>query len=236
VTLRDISGTLPAEVRARGEEAARQFVAFFEVPLDGPLEIPVRYFDDERAFRDHLARNTRFDLQWIGYYDSRRREIVVSPGERSFGVLVHEICHFVVDTAFEEAPAWLDEGLAEFFETASFESGSLVVMDQPRHRSQLATWLEKPAPDLRELLDTNGWRWLDHEIADGQRVRALSWSVVDFLMSVPDGRRTLRAFMARLREQRGLHSLAALDVTFAGGAGAFERQWLEHVRARAKGM
>jgi hypothetical protein len=54
-------------------------------------------------------------------------------------------------------------------------------------------------------------------------------------MSSPGGQETLRQFMATLKDQRGLYSLEALHRTFPGGAAAFERQWLEHVQARAGG-
>jgi hypothetical protein len=108
------------------------------------------------------------------------------------------------------------------------------VRDQAHHRRRLAEWLEQGRqPDLRQLLSPSGWTSLGHEMEHEYRVRALSWSVVDFLMKNPEGRQTLRAFMARLKEHRGLHSLEAIEHTFPGGAGAFERQWLEHVETRA---
>jgi hypothetical protein len=118
VELLDLNRSLPPEARAAAEGTARRFVTFFELSLDGPLVIPLRYFPDPAAYRDHLDRNG-IDLAWAGYYDPRKREIVVGDAPDYLAVLVHEINHFVFDTVFDEAPVWLREGLAEYFETAS---------------------------------------------------------------------------------------------------------------------
>jgi hypothetical protein len=235
VELLDLNRTLPPAARAAAEAAGRRFVTFFGVPVGGPLVIPLRYFPDAPAFRDHLARNVHYDVKWTGYYDPRKREIVVGTSRDYVAILLHEINHFILDTVFDEAPVWLREGLAEYFENAS-ASPDVAPEVPPRHRRELAEWLRTTRqPDLRQLLALNRSMWLDHEREGSQRVRALSWSVVDFLMSSPGGQQTLRQFMATLKDQRGLYSLEALHRTFPGGAAAFERQWLEHVQARAGG-
>jgi hypothetical protein len=235
VELKDLNRTLPPEARTAAEAAGRRFVTFFGVPVEGPLVIPLRYFPVAAAFKDHLARNVPYDVNWTGYYDPLKREIVVGNSDNYVAVLLHEINHFIFDTTFDEAPVWLREGLAEYFETASTSPDGLVVRDQPRHRRQLAEWLRTTRqPDLRQLLALNRSMWRDHELEDSRRVRALSWSIVDFLMSSPGGRKTLQEFMATLKNQRGLYSLEAFNRTFPGGAAAFERQWLEHVQARSR--
>jgi hypothetical protein len=233
VELLDFNRSLPPAARAAAEGTARRFVTFFKLSLDRPLVIPLRYFPDPAAYRDHLARNG-IDFDWAGYYDPRKREIVVGSSPYYLAVLVHEINHFVFDTVFEEAPVWLREGLAEYFETASASADGLVVTDQLRHRRQIAEWLKGGRqPDLRQLLALNRSMWRDHEVAGSQRVRALSWSVVDFLMASSGGRQALQDFMAALKEQRGLYSLEAFNRSFPGGAVSFERQWLAHVETLA---
>jgi hypothetical protein len=204
------------------------------VKLRGTLVVPLRYFPDPAAYQDHLARNIPQAVKWTGYYDPRKREIVVSGGPDARAILQHEVNHFVFDTAFDEAPVWLREGLAEYFETASVSPDGLTVGDRPTHRRTLAEWLKgNRQPDLRQLLALNHSQWMDHEQGDSRRVRALSWSVVDFLMSSPRGQETLRDFLATLKDLRGLYSLEAFNRTYEGGAGAFERRWLEHVEKRA---
>lgn len=230
VELLDLNRSLPREARTAAEATARRFVTFLNLSLDGPLVIPLRYFPDPAAYRDHLDRNG-IDVDWAGYYDPRKREIVVGNARNYLAVLVHEINHFVFDTVFDEAPVWLREGLAEYFETASASVDGLVVADQLRHRQQIAEWLMgSRQPDLRQLLSLNQSMWRDHEVAGSQRVRALSWSVVDFLMAASGGREALQGFMDALKDQRGLHSLQAFNRTFPGGAASFERQWLAHVQ------
>jgi hypothetical protein len=235
VEIRDLNGTLPPEARAAAQAAGRHFVAFFGLPLQEPLVVPLRYLPDAAAYRDHLDRNVDSRMSWAGYYDPGKREIVVGSTPDYLPVLLHEINHFVFDTAFDEAPVWLREGLAEYFETASAKPEGLVVADQPRHRRQLAEWLKgRREPDLRQLLALNRSMWREHEVAGSARVRALSWSVVAFLMSSEGGRKAIHEFLASLKNQRGLYSLAAFDRSFPGGAAAFEREWLGFVEARGK--
>jgi hypothetical protein len=234
VELRDLNRTLPPEARTAAESAGRHFVAFFGVPLDAPLVIPLRYFPTATGYRDNLDRNVDSQMRWAGYYDPRRREIVVGNSPDYLPILVHEINHFVFDTVFDEAPVWLREGLAEYFETAAASGDGLAVSDQPGHRRELARWLTGGRqPDLRQLLALNRSMWREHEVAGSARVRALAWSVVGFLMSSPAGQAALRAFLATLRDQRGLYSLEAFNRTFPAGAGAFERQWQAYVEAHA---
>ena len=234
VVLEDLNGTLPAAVREQAEIVARRFVTFFEVPVEGQLLIPLRYFPAAGEYRAYLARNLQDDdVTWTGYYDPGKGEIVVGGGADYVAVLFHEINHFIVDRAFEDAPTWLNEGLAEYFEASSAEGEGLVVKENPHHPRHLAEWMEQGRrPGLRQLLGPAGWTAIDHRREHDRRVRALAWSIVDFLMKDPEGRQTLRAMMARLDQHRGLHSLEALDRTFPGGAAAFERRWLEHVEAR----
>jgi hypothetical protein len=235
VEIQDLNGALPAEARATAEAAGRRFIDFFGLPLDGLLVIPLRYFPERAAYRDHLDRNVDSQMSWAGYYNPVKREIVVGSTPDYLPVLLHEVNHFVFDTAFDEAPVWLREGLAEYFEAASAGPDGLVVADQPRHRRQLAEWLKgRRDPDLRQMLALNSSMWREHEVAGSARVRALSWSVVAFLMSSEAGRKAIHDFLASLKDQRGLYSLAAFDRTFPGGAAAFERQWLEYVEARGK--
>lgn len=235
VVLRDLNGTLPSEARDQAQAAARRFVTVFEVPLDAPLVIPLRYFPDRKGFRDHLARSGKgADDSLLGYYSLYRDEIVVGDSPDYLSVLIHETCHFILHRVFEEVPSWLDEGLAEYFETSSAGPNGLVVMDSPAHRRELGRWLAgSRRPDLRELMGTNASTWADHDSEHAGRVRALAWSVVDFLRSSPQGRQVLRAFIARLEDHRGLGSFEAIAGAFPGGAAAFERQWLEHVETRA---
>jgi hypothetical protein len=121
VVLRDLNRGLPPEARERPEAAGRRFITFFEVPVEGPVVVPVRFIPDLQAFRDDLARNVQRPGAWTGYYDPMGKEIVVGGGEDYLDVLVHEVNHFIVDMVFEEAPVWLNEGLAEYFETSAAE-------------------------------------------------------------------------------------------------------------------
>jgi hypothetical protein len=67
VVLQDLNRTLPPDAREKAEAAARRFVTFFDVPIDGPLLVPLRFFPDDKSFRDHLARNVQKEVTWTGY-------------------------------------------------------------------------------------------------------------------------------------------------------------------------
>jgi hypothetical protein len=221
-------GTFP---RQKAERIAERMVTLYGDPVgtEGPLVIPLRYFDSEEDYVEYATRISWVNPRWHGFYDTGRKEIVVGNRGAGFEILVHEVSHFIVGRVLPGAPRWFDEGLSEYFERASFRGDGTRWSAGASHQSGLADWSKAgQRPDLRELMGMNTWTWIDHDWEKGYIVRALAWSVVDLMMS-SEGNKTLRDFIGAVRERSGRHSYEALERTYPGGARAFEGAWLERV-------
>jgi hypothetical protein len=231
VVLEDRNHQLSPEDRQKAERIAERMVTLYGDPVgtEGPLVIPLRYFDSEEDYVEYATRISWVNPRWHGFYDTGRKEIVVGNRGAGFEILVHEVSHFIVGRVLPGAPRWFDEGLSEYFERASFRGDGTRWSAGASHQSGLADWSKAgQRPDLRELMGMNTWTWIDHDWEKGYIVRALAWSVVDLMMS-SEGNKTLRDFIGAVRERSGRHSYEALERTYPGGARAFEGAWLERV-------
>lgn len=85
-----------------------------------------------------------------GYYLSERRALVmnIKPG---YGTLTHELVHPFMDHAWDDAPAWLNEGLASLFEQPAERNGHLIGRVNWRLPGLLDGLKHKQAPSFKEL-------------------------------------------------------------------------------------
>jgi len=124
--------------------------------------------------------------------DTRLR-IYAQWGERISEDLRHEVTHGYLHAVVPNLPLWLDEGLAEYYET-------------PRGRQGLN---EQHLAWFREQLARGAWRpnllrleQFAPTVDMGQTDYAEAWAWVHFLLeSQPERRDVLRAYLAELRRE-----------------------------------
>ncbi|HWI19897.1 MAG TPA: DUF1570 domain-containing protein [Vicinamibacterales bacterium] len=119
--------------------------------------------------------------------------------------LLHEYVHLLTAAQAPDAPAWLDEGLSEFWGSIVIE-GNYVIVGRPdkRHTSKLSSW----QPLQRTLRRQRGEFIADSEPAE--MFYAQSWAMVHYLILGRAGKEPLRflpeyrflpaAFESELRE------------------------------------
>ena len=120
----------------------------------------------------------------------------------------HELTHRFLHERFASLPAWLDEGLAVYYESAGVEGGRVVLGARShidlsgRPYSGTHGWgfehFEVPlhlAPSVRELVDADRWDFYgiredgEHHQKETQRTSAFyaaSWRLVHLLMNGPN--------------------------------------------------
>lgn len=143
-------------------------------------------FPERRAFFVEDGANLAVYAQW---------------GDRIDEDLRHEVAHGYLHSVVREIPLWVDEGVAEYFETAAVDNG-----------------LNRPHVDLLVGLHAQG-EWAPtlsrlEEFAEpgdmSQEDYAESWAWIHFLMdTTPERRKLLQGYFADLRTQEpGTPSLA----------------------------
>lgn len=170
------------------------------------------------------------DAYYVGV-ESRDYLVLPSLGAGEFGVAAHEYAHSLMRASGLHLPAWLGEGLAEFFSTVHIgERGSSIGGDLPA-RSQilrlhawipLAQLLEMPGESLGDTRDRSSVFY------------SQSWALADMLMFSPEYGRLFPSLVVALTS--GQAGARALPTTYGRSLDLITRDlraWVDGRRFRA---
>lgn len=155
--------------------------------------------------------------------------------DQVMGTFRHEGTHQFVDTFIGyKCPIWLNEGLAEFFQHATFINGQLEVGQVPVVAVNV---LKKAAKDgklipLSKMLNLTVVEWnaaVRAENDAGYIQYYEAWSIVHFLQGADNGkyRAPLLQFIYYLSRNRAPDD--AWEKTFGGGVAAFDKRWRDYI-------
>lgn len=147
-------------------------VRAFAVKNEASLRELVPQYWERRGARPHGASYTGPHAAFIAV----RTDI---PVPQQFPLLMHEYVHLLTTAHVPDAPAWLDEGLSEFWGAAVLDAGQVVVGRPPaQHLKLLRTreWLplDQMRDQQRGKLTTN--------TAQAGMFYAQSWAMVHYLL------------------------------------------------------
>lgn len=168
-------------------------------PGEHPIEVYI--LSDRQAFSHFLTfyypdlppRRAFFLAQ------GPRRVVYTFQGERLEEDLRHEATHALLHVAIADIPLWLDEGLAEYFESPDEQGGA-----NPEHLNRLPQdRAEGWSPDLVHLEELKDVRQMS------PRDYREAWAWVHFLLNGPPaGRDALLTYLTDLRTGRDLTPLS----------------------------
>ena len=124
---------LPERYRAQIDAGTRRIYAQWRAWLGdaaraGP-PVNLRFVGNGERFTALWGKGAGADWTPTGFYRLRSNEAVVlySPAYRDHALAnaFHEISHLVTAWHLGSSPPWLNEGIAEYFETMSFEPGAV---------------------------------------------------------------------------------------------------------------
>jgi hypothetical protein len=189
---------------------------------------------------ENLLKKLAADRQKVDDADEANREQYKKATERLYQLLYHEAFHaylgtFVYPPAEAAVPHWLNEGLAQIFETAIVEAGELRVdaPDPKRLRQvRLALRKNKLCP-LRDLLRAGARQFLVHhaneqEVAD--QYYLASWALAYYLAFDRKklGTADLDRYVTALKQ--GADPVEAFCQLVGQPLPEFEKAWLQYLR------
>jgi tetratricopeptide (TPR) repeat protein len=212
------------QLLTRFEQLRAFFLQQSIVKVEGLPSLRVLAFGSQQEYEPYRLR-TLSDAYYAG--SENQDYIAMSSGEAGeFRIAAHEYAHFVLHSSGLRLPAWLNEGLAEFFSTLRInESACELGGDLPAHSQALRrhAWLPisellaLPAESpLRQDRETNGVFY------------AQSWALVDMLVLSTDYGPRFQELMAAI--SAGAPSFEALATVYGRPAEAIEhdlRIWVE---------
>lgn len=192
--------------------------------------INIRLLADEEKFREMWGRADREDWRATGFYRIRSNEAVVLYSKRyqmtALGTVFHEMSHLITAWQLGPTPPWLNEGIAEYFETMEVRWQGARFHPNWNHLRLLKS--QEP-PSLDTLTSLQGSDWTAN---DAQLRYAAAWSLIAFLFDSDEGRETLKGVVSVAHEQRcGGNSVLADSLSaYPGGREALESDWLQWIR------
>ncbi len=213
------------EIYSHGDEAsARSTLVWFEqlralfvtagVELDRRPPVRVMGFRSVKEYDAYRLRPTA-DAYYIG---RESRDYIVMPalGANQFPIAAHEYAHLVLHAGGVRLPAWLSEGLAEFFSTVRISSRGCQIGGDIRSHSETLrhqTWM--PLPDL---LDAGSEP--PNNRVQAALFYAQSWALTEMLLTAPEYRLRLPKLITSLNG--GVSSSRALTNVYGRPLDAIE--------------
>ncbi|MFT4769286.1 MAG: hypothetical protein ACI8RN_002430 [Glaciecola sp.] len=188
--------------------------------------INIRFLGDEDQFRQIYGKPNTDEWTTTGFYRMRSNEalILYTPAYRAtaLGNAFHELSHLVTASHLGATPPWLNEGLAEYYETLHLVDGNVQFADNLLHLQMLRSQGPISISDMTAL---SRQLWMKE---DAQRRYASAWSFITFMMHSDDGQRTLQrvvqqAYTHRCEARPDLRK--ALE-DYPGGLQSLQGDWL----------
>lgn len=187
-------------------EQLRSFFAQAGLPVNTGERVRVIGFRSEKDYNAYRLRPTA-DAYYVG---TESRDYIVMPSLEpgKFGIAAHEYAHVVLHAAGMHLPAWLNEGLAEFFSTVRISN----------HGCELGGDIRVHSHILRD----NAWMPLSHLLElklasiesrqESNVFYAQSWALTDMLLISPEYHARFPELIASLTS--GQTSAAALTSVY----------------------
>lgn len=211
---------------------------FSRAKFNDAIPMTVVVFRDEVSYKPFLPEYKGKKRENIAGYFVPNRDInyitinaeILDEQLYPLATIFHEYTHLILDANLKNIPAWIHEGLAEYYETLKVdEDGKKVIIGSPQSYHALLL-REKQLIPLKELFA------VDHSSKsynEGDRVGifyAESWALMHFLLQAENGKyaKLLPTFMGQLTD--GVDPEEAFTKTFQMPLKQMEEQLDQYVR------
>ncbi|EAQ98874.1 DUF1570 domain-containing protein [Congregibacter litoralis] len=195
---------------------------------DGALrqsQINIRFVGDARRFREIYGKPNGEAWTTTGFYRMRSNEalILYTPAYRgsALGNAFHEISHLITARHLGATPPWLNEGLAEHYESLEVKGSNARFTSNADHLRLLQ---RRGAVSVDTLTTLSQQEWMGE---DAERRYASAWALIAFLLETPAGAETLKgtvltAYAGRCDSRRDLR--VTLE-DYPGGTASLQEDW-----------
>jgi tetratricopeptide (TPR) repeat protein len=202
---------------------------FPKAQLTAPAPTVVVVFGSRKAYEPFKPRYRNKAVDVRGYFvqgqDVNYVTLTTDTADEDFRVVCHEYTHFVIGNQMSSVPAWLNEGLAEFYSTFALKGdakGAFIGRVIPHHILALR---ERFIP-LDELMGVDHKSPLYNEGDRRTIFYAESWALTHYLLiELADGATRINRYLSAIAGGE------AADRAFAAAFGALPRDFEKQLRA-----
>jgi tetratricopeptide (TPR) repeat protein len=228
------------QVATRLEQFRHVFAQLFpKVNFNTPVPTTVVVFKNDAAYKPFKPVADGKTVEVGGYFQPGQdvNYITLTPERRGgapnpYGTIYHEYTHLLVNNSLGPgaAPAWFNEGLAEYYSTFAIEDDRKVYLGRivDYHILRLREQKLIPLPQLFEVTQYS----LERNKHD---VRSLfyaeSWALVHYLINADGGRRVPQIGEFLTLTKRGVPTVEAFRRAFQTDTAAMEKELRRYVQA-----
>jgi hypothetical protein len=207
---------------------------WLRVLLPPTLSVRVTLVQSEQRYREHEARAVGRTGHTLGFFVPALSEATIWRGagdETMRRTLVHEASHFLLAVGgMGRVPLWLNEGLAEVYESARVDGNAVWLVPDP---TMIGYVQGRPLPKASELVGGGPEVWTALGPTPWSRAEyPYGWALCAMLISTEAGRETLAELLSTtaMSAEPGKQALEVVQRTYPGGADGLERAWTTFVR------
>lgn len=240
IRIHDVSSLLDAREQALAESGIRRifevYTGLFRLKPRKVVAIEIHVFPTfttMQAWASGLDPRAQLPTDVLGIYLHTQNLIGVwhhsDDSQRVIATMLHEASHVIVAQLAPGAPAWLQEGLSQYFEGLDVQRGGHVFRPVPGASAAISAWVARG--DLVTLqpyfsLDDARWRHLAHS-ENNPVPYAVAWSVCYFLMSKPVGRQIVTELLQDMAATKRPPTREAIEKRYPGGYALMENEWFK---------
>jgi tetratricopeptide (TPR) repeat protein len=199
-----------------------------------PVPTIVVVFENDRSFTPFKPMFQGKPADVAGYFagteDVNYIAVNAEQDGQAFGLIFHEFAHVLIGNAVALPPAWINEGLAEFYETfESSNGGKTAMLGMPSARNLQLLKAHTTLLPIAQLIDVDHASPMYNERDRRGLFYAQSWALVHYLtFGSPERVGQLKHYLALVGQ--GLTGTAAFQQAFGSDTAALERDLQRYVR------
>ena len=202
------------------------------------FKIKVVLFKEKDDFLNYQKKKAGKIISESGYYSPRDSEAVTwlqDDFKKMVAVLFHESSHMVLMQEVPWCPLWINEGLAEYFESLDLFDGNRCICIQENRMKWCKYWLEKGFPiEFEPFFKMDHETWMAFDKKNNNAGYTIGYSIVYFLMTNTKTKSILKEILWDFKRNHDkADSVATINQFYPGGIKKLEMHWKRWIpRAR----
>ena len=186
--------------------------------------ISIHIYEDQKAFLRAQRRSMWHIISETGVYNPIWNTVLVHKWARYLQTCYHESSHAIYDHYAPFRPSWIDEGMAEHFKSAQFDSlENITLSGNPSRRKDMKQYVADSAFSVEKVLRASHRKF---HTAGRHYYYSMSWGIVYFLRMKND-----TVFKEILRRvSKGRCSVKVVDEEYPGGMEQLRKDLIEYYK------